>query len=97
MEIHTHTNIDRRIRRLVEACVVKIDRDPCLLNRAHAQLRRWTNAAARREWEGLLSLPWPELRAILLEESENGDRIRQSVPFGGFLDNKERMALLKST
>jgi len=93
----THADIDRRIHNLVEACVLKIDKDPALLGRAHEQLKRWTNVPLRRQWEGLLGLPWPELRALLLDVSENGNRLRQSVPFGGFLDDEERMRIIRSS
>jgi hypothetical protein len=93
----SHVDIDRRIRNLVEACVLKIDHDPGLLQRAREQMTRWTNVSMRLEWERLLALPWPDLRTLLLEESERGDRIRQSVPFGGFLGNEERMRILKSS
>jgi len=93
----THSDIDRRIRRLVEACVRKIEGDPTLLLRARAQWERWAESRLKKDWEGLLAMPWPELRSILLESSERGDRIRQSVPFGGFLGNEERMRILKVT
>jgi hypothetical protein len=43
-----------------------------------------------------LGLPWTKLRLVLLEESEEGDRIRQSVPFGGFLSDEERMRILEA-
>jgi hypothetical protein len=91
----SHADIDRRIFRLVEACVQKIDLDQTLLSRARAQVKRWSSARLRQEWETFLSLPWPQLRAILLEKSERGDRIRQSAPFGGFLTNQERMHIIK--
>jgi len=81
---------------LVEACILKIDRNPALLERARIQVGRWANPPLRREWDSFLSLPWPELRKKLLEETEEGNRIRQSAPFGGMLTNLERMELLTS-
>jgi hypothetical protein len=92
----THKDVDRRMLRLVKACIVRIERDPKLLDRAKIQAGRYSNAPLRLEWQRLLSLPWPELRAILEEESDEGDRIRQSVPFGGFLSNEKRMSILKT-
>jgi hypothetical protein len=90
----THADVDRRIRQLVEACILKIDRDPALLAKARIQVGRWANSPLRKEWDSFLSLPWTELREKLREETEEGNRIRQSAPFGGFLTNRERMDLL---
>jgi hypothetical protein len=93
----THQDVDRRILRLIEACVEKIEITPWLLERARAQANRYSNPALRREWHQLLDLPWANLRGVLLEQSEQGDRIRQSAPFGGFLSNEERIRILKSS
>jgi hypothetical protein len=67
----SHKEVDRRIRRLVEACVARIEDDPKLLDRARQ-------------------------RAVILEKSDEGDRLRQSVPFGGFLSDKLRMQILET-
>jgi|SRR5580658_8592942 hypothetical protein len=97
----THTfsqrEADRRLHRLVAACVARIDGDPRLLDRARIQAGRNSSEQIRDEWEKLLALPWPQLRVVLLEHSDEGDRIRQSVPFGGFLSCEERMRILKSS
>jgi hypothetical protein len=93
----SHKDVDRRIHRLVEACVAAIEDDPKLLDRARIQVGRYSNPRLRSEWEKLLSLPWSQLRAILLEESDEGDRIRQSVPFGGFLSDELRMHILNTS
>jgi hypothetical protein len=93
----THKDVDRRIRRLVEACAARIDEDPSLLEQARIQVGRYSQLQLRQEWERLLALPWPQLRAILLEDSDEGDRIRQSIPFGGFLSNEERMRIIGSS
>jgi hypothetical protein len=94
--IQSHKDIDRRLHRLVAACVVKIDESPELLDRARAQAARNSNEHIRKEWKSLLDIPWARLRVILLENSDEGDRIRQSVPFGGFLSNDERMRIINS-
>jgi hypothetical protein len=93
----SHKDVDLRLHRLVAACVEKIDRNPALLEEARIQAGRYSNVRLRKEWELLLGLPWAKLRLVLLEESEDGDRIRQSVPFGGFLGDEERMRILKSS
>jgi hypothetical protein len=93
----SHQDVDRRLRRLVEACVTEIDLNPKLLEQARIQVGRYSHKLLRKEWEMLLGLPWPELRRILLEESDEGDRIRQSVPFGGFLSDELRTHILDTS
>ena len=92
----THGDVDRRLLRLVEACVERIEADPTLLDKARVQASRYSNAGLRTEWKDLLDLPWASLRSTLLDESAQGDRIRQSVPFGGFLEDEQRLELLKT-
>jgi hypothetical protein len=97
MLTRTHADIDRRIKRLVTACVLKIDRDPLLISRAKTQVLKWENAPLRAEWLQLLVLPWTELREKLLADTEEADRIRQSAPFGGFLSNQERFSIFNQS
>jgi hypothetical protein len=89
----SHKDVDLRLRRLVAACVEKIDQNPDMLEEARLQVGRYSNVRLRKEWELLLGLPWTKLRLVLLEQSEEGDRIRQSVPFGGFLSDEERLSI----
>jgi len=93
----SHKDVDRRLHRLVSACVEKIDQDPRLLEEARVQAGRYSNVRLRKEWDLLLGLPWAKLRLVLLEESEEGDRIRQSIPFGGFLSDEERLSILEAS
>jgi hypothetical protein len=46
-----------------------------------------------REWSAILQRPWPEVRAILLDESEEWQRPRQTDPFCGILTPQERWAI----
>jgi hypothetical protein len=94
--VFSHKDVDRRIFRLVEVCVVAIDKNPELLAESRIQVGRYSSASLRHEWERFLDLPWSELRAIVLETSAEGDRIRQSVPFGGFLSDEERMEIIEA-
>jgi len=77
---------------MLEACSLKIDRDPSLLAKAHENTKRIANPRIKKEWIALLHLPWAELRALLLERSESGNRLRQNAPFGGILTEEERMS-----
>ncbi|MDR1283914.1 MAG: hypothetical protein LBK99_24320 [Opitutaceae bacterium] len=92
--VTSHAEVDQCLLRLVEACVRKIDDDPALLAVARNNVRRWSNERLRAEWEQLLNLPWRELRALLLEDSDRGCLHRQNAPLGGILTHRERFDLL---
>lgn len=84
------------VRRIVE----KIDADPERLGLAHAKsvCERWAAKGIRpaREWQQILSeKPWEEVRAILLDESDEGQRLRQTDPFCGILTPAERWAIYR--
>jgi hypothetical protein len=81
----------------VEACVAAIEAGPKLLDDARRQVGLYSNARLRAEWERFIDLSRSQLRAILLEDSDEGDRIRQSVPFGGFLSDELRMHILDTS
>ena len=74
----------------------KIDRDPSLLEVAHRNLQHWAEQRqgklppALSEWQALLARPWPEVSALLCEQSERAIRLRQSTPFAGVLKPTER-------
>ena len=80
--------------------VQRIDADPALRHIACENLERWRRHAggaltcAHREWEAILERPWSEVRAILLDESEEGQRLRSSHPFKGIVTDKERRAVI---
>lgn len=82
-------------RRIVE----KIDGDPARegLERARRVCARWVamgNLPAG-EWMMILQRPWEEIRAILLDESEEGKRLRQNDPFCGILTPVERWEIYR--
>jgi hypothetical protein len=84
---------------LAEAVAEKIRRDPSLLKRARRNLARWkerrtTWPRCLEEWEEILSdLPVEDVLALLVEDSEEGRRRRQSSPFTGILSAAERRAI----
>ena len=50
---------------------------------------------AHREWRFILEKwNWEEIRAMLLEDSDEGQRLRQSSPFGGIVTEAERLDIL---
>ena len=84
-----HQITDRRSLLLAQAVAEKIDRDPELL----AGVRTWAGkqtAPAYVEWQGILELSWTEVRSVFLDESDEGQRLRQSSPFVGILTPQER-------
>ena len=85
----SHEEIDQRSLALARAVAQKIDCNEELLD----GVRRWAqaqSAPAYREWSEYLAKPWPEVRKVLLDPSEEGCRLRQSSPFVGILSNRER-------
>ena len=43
----------------------------------------------------ILKRPWSEIRAILLEESDEGRRLRGTHPFRGIVTEEERLVIIK--
>ena len=80
--------------------VARIDADLDLVHIARENLERWREQAggtllqASREWEAILNEPWSEVRAILLDESDEGQRLRSSSPFCGIVTQEERRAII---
>jgi hypothetical protein len=99
--VRTHQQIDQRSLAMARSIVAKIDRDPAKsgLAKARATCQRWLEQRplpAFREWLEILGRPWEEIRAVLLDESEMGQRLRQSDPFCGILSPQERWAIYQA-
>ncbi len=85
--------ISLELSRLVAA---EIARHPAKLTIARENIARWKvrNAGVPslmrcyEEWESILDKPVPEIVAILLAETDEGQRLRQNSPFPGVLDNQ---------
>ena len=84
-----HPHIDKRSLERHRLVVERTDADPSLMNVAHENLARWertrgTLPKAHQEWKLLLnSRTWLEIRTILLEDSDEGQRPRSSAPLVG--------------
>ena len=96
----THQEIDQRSLTMAKAVVARIDHDPARagLTKAKATCQRWFAGRPLpvfREWLVILDRPWQEVRAVLLDESENGQRLRQSDPFCGILTPHERWEIYR--
>lgn len=92
-----HDAIDRRSLEMARRIVAKIDADPALLERAKRVCARWVERGnvPAREWMTILARPWPEIRRILIEDSEESRRLRQNDPFCGILTPAERWEIYR--
>ena len=76
--------------------VQKISRNPSLLEKAKANLLRWSakedgpKPRYLREWQEILEKPWPAIAEMMTSMTENATRLRSSSPFAGVLTEKER-------
>ncbi|HEX7192950.1 MAG TPA: hypothetical protein VF381_15380 [Thermoanaerobaculia bacterium] len=79
--------------------VAKIDADANRAGLAHARAvcERWVSRGnvPAEEWLRILDRPWEEIREILLSESEDSRRLRQSDPFCGILTPQERWQIYR--
>ncbi|MCF7972253.1 MAG: hypothetical protein K9N55_00400 [Phycisphaerae bacterium] len=97
----THEQIDQRSLLMAKKIVAKIDKDPERngLNKARGVCQRWASHRAEpvtKEWGAILTQSWETIRQILLEDSDNSRRLRQSSPFCGILSPQERWNLYKA-
>jgi hypothetical protein len=93
-----HRRLDRRSLELHRAIAAKLQARPALLEVALDNLERWSASAGRSQpyweaWREILSRPLPEVLALLEEESERMDALRQATPFAGVLEPAERWAV----
>ena len=98
--MRTHQQIDKRSLRMARGIVAKIDQDPARagLAKARSVCQRWYDqrpSPAIKEWLDILQQPWEQIREVLLDESENGKRLRQSDPFCGILTPRERWEIYR--
>jgi hypothetical protein len=99
--VRTHQKIDERSLALARAVVAIIDSDPdrAGLEKARSACTRWLTlegaAQAVVEWRAILQGSWSDIRDVLLDESEEGKRLRQSSPFVGIIDRSERRAIFR--
>lgn len=90
----THNQVSLEIARRV---ATELGRSPGWIEFARANLDRWSqrNAdaprllACYREWRAILERPIPEIVGVLLDASDEGQRLRQSSPFAGVLSARE--------
>lgn len=96
--VRSHRWIERRSLALHEAVAARLEAQPELMYVARANLNRWLKerpVAALREWQALLDrASVSEIAALLRSPDETAARLRQSSPFAGLLNPRERLAIL---
>ncbi|MCY4283772.1 MAG: hypothetical protein OXC65_00335 [Thiotrichales bacterium] len=92
-----HPEIDRKVLELTRITVARIDENPALVQIGLDNIERWTARKGgylplcHAEWKHLIETqPWETLRAMLLEESDEGQRLRSSHPFTSLVTEEER-------
>jgi hypothetical protein len=95
-----HEHIDQRSLELARAIVAIIDADSACkgLEKARLTCDRWLGEhpePAILEWRNLLTHDWQMIRTILLDEGQEGRRLRQSSPFCGILSARERWTIYR--
>ena len=94
-----HPEIDRKVLALTRLTVARIDANPDLAKIGLDNIERWTRQKGylplcHAEWKQLIEThPWERLREMLLEESDEGQRLRSSHPFKGLVSPEERAAI----
>ena len=95
-----HPHIDARSLAMAKIIVERIDADPTFIEVAHRNLENEERHSGRlsqasREWRQILTRPWAEVREVLLEESDEGQRLRSSKPFAGIVSEEERLEIIR--
>lgn len=82
---------------LARAIAAGLERHPEWIELARENLDRWERRNADspglvrcyREWREMLEMPATDVRALLVEDSDNARRLRQNSPFAGALTPRE--------
>jgi len=95
---HGHERIDQRSLALHRAVAEKLRTTPALVAIARENLERWAATAGRSspyldEWSRILDLPLEDMLRLIEDEGQRMTDLRQSSPFAGVLDPKERWAI----
>ena len=95
---NSHRRLDERSLALHRLVVEKLRADPSLLDRVRENLARWSRDVRGSwidEWSEIIDGPFDALLSFLVEDSERAVRLRQSSPFTGVLDQRERMEVYR--
>ena len=102
VETHEHWHeADRRALERMRLIVAKIDADPRLIQIGVENMKRWRKQRGGyqprclNQWDEWFARreAWERIRARLLEDSDEGQRLRKSHPFAGVLTDEERESI----
>lgn len=99
---HSHQWIDACNLAMTRRISEKIQKQPKLMKIARENLRHWKKIRrpwppALREWEQILEEhSTKDVLEILTQDTDEGQRLRQSDPFVGILTEEERMWFLEN-
>jgi len=87
--------LERRSLELHRAIAAKLRAQPELLAIAHENIQRWSAQGGRSQpyldtWRVILERPLEEILQVIAEDSPRMTSLRQSSPFAGVLDPRER-------
>jgi hypothetical protein len=98
---HGHEHLDRASLEMARRIAAELPRRPEWLSLARENLSRWSrrnhNAPGLlrcyQEWQTILERPVSEVCAVLTQENDEGQRLRQNSPFAGALTPQEIWAI----
>jgi hypothetical protein len=95
--VDAHRIAEARSLAYHRAIADRIVADPEILERARARVESWPGKRPvpcyARAWAKALAQPIPDIITLLTQESEEARELRQSTPFAGALDARERWRL----
>ena len=100
MDSKSHQRLDQRSLAFHRLISERVRKQPRLLDIARDNVARWQKRPAAGstylvEWERILASGMENSLSAATEESENGDRLRQSSPFAGLISPRERWEFLR--
>jgi hypothetical protein len=98
MRHEVHDRVSLEVARRVAA---RLETQPELIEEARENLRRWIQRNSHvpglvrgyQEWLAILERPVTEVQAILIQETDEGQRLRQNTPFVMMLPTEEIAAI----
>jgi hypothetical protein len=95
-----HQKVEQRSIALHGRVSERLEKDPKLLAVARQNLKKGIeihgNLPVFQEWNRILDGPMDEIRAILVSPSEKARWLRQSSPFAGILEPRERWKIYEA-
>jgi hypothetical protein len=90
-----HDRLENRSLALHRAIAAKLRECPELLRIAEDNLDRWGEKGRRSQpywdvWRSILALPLEEILTLIVQDTPRMIELRQSSPFAGILEPKER-------